>query len=177
MVEDREDYEEVVTIKGSDGTDLVTVKLDANGNIVAVMKGDYDGALQTIKLDSEHRMLARVLPVIEGVVLDKGDETIGVSANGSVYSDAVPAGKRWRMTHIEMYNETHITEQLSFYIKRGLEVYTIFFRHNMPANVGLMWQGEIWLDAGDRLQFYFYQGQQNDVIHASWNGAEYTSEF
>jgi len=53
------DYTETVRIVGvDDAGDLVVVRLDADGNIVAVLKADYDGTLQTLACDSQGRLVA-----------------------------------------------------------------------------------------------------------------------
>ena len=55
-------------MQGLEGSTLRTVAVDSSGNIVAVIKGDYNDTLQTIKLDSEHRMVARALPSVDAVI-------------------------------------------------------------------------------------------------------------
>lgn len=54
------DYTRKVILYAYDGTNFVPVLVDSNGNIVSVFKGDYAGTLQTVKVDSEGRIIALV---------------------------------------------------------------------------------------------------------------------
>lgn len=76
MVEDREDYVEVVTVKGTDGTNLVTIALDEDGNIISVMKGKFGTDLKTIAVNTLGELIA-VLKGASGV-------NVGVDADGAI---------------------------------------------------------------------------------------------
>ena len=56
---DRPDYTDVTLIKGTDADgNLVTIAVDAAGNIIAVMKGEYAGTLKTLAADDQGRLIA-----------------------------------------------------------------------------------------------------------------------
>ena len=53
------DYMNVTLLKGMDESgDLVTIAVDEDGNLIGVLKGDYEGTLKTLALDDQGRMLA-----------------------------------------------------------------------------------------------------------------------
>lgn len=71
------DYTQNVKIIGKDPTGQpVAVALDANGNIIAVLKGEYQGALKTLATDEKGQLIA--------VITDPQD-IWGVSAQAGTY--------------------------------------------------------------------------------------------
>lgn len=55
------DWMRANVILGTDGTDYIPVLLGADGSMYAVLQGEYEGALRTVKLDDEGRMSAFVI--------------------------------------------------------------------------------------------------------------------
>jgi len=59
MTSGQPDYMHVTLLKGQDNTgNLVTIAVDEDGNLISVMKGDFEGALQNIAVDDQGRILA-----------------------------------------------------------------------------------------------------------------------
>ncbi len=59
MAAGRPDYTSQALIKGNcSGVGILTVAVDAAGNILGVLKGDYAGSLKTLAVDDQGRMLA-----------------------------------------------------------------------------------------------------------------------
>jgi len=59
MASGRPDYTSQALIKGNcTGVGILTVAVDAAGNILGVLKGDYAGSLKTLAVDNQGRMLA-----------------------------------------------------------------------------------------------------------------------
>ena len=54
----------VALMKGTDGTNLVTLKTDADGNIIAVIKGQYGSVLKTVATNEEGFILIKELPLL-----------------------------------------------------------------------------------------------------------------
>ena len=67
-------------MKGTDGTNLQTVAVDSNGNIIAVMKGSDGVNLQTVSVDSS----GRIVSVIKGTDASGNIVTILVDAAGKM---------------------------------------------------------------------------------------------
>jgi len=177
MVNDTEDYTEAVIIKGSDGTSLVTLLTDSSGRLIGILQGEYGGELKTIKLDSTGRMLGRFMPSVETVINDRAEATIGAGGYKITQSAAVAAGKRWKITHILMKNETGYTRGTHAYIAAVSGFMQINSILDVPKNCRLVWDGEIWLGAGDKLYLYWTGATEGDAVKAYWNGAEYAAEY
>ena len=176
-VEDREDYEEVVTIKGTDGTDLVTVKLDVNGNMIGVFKGDYEGTLETIKLDKSHRMLARSIQSVETILLGGAHDAVPASGNLYLYVNAVPPEKRHKYTALSCYNEAGFSEAISIGMESEGDHYPIANRRSIPPKFSVEWNGEVWVAPGDRAYIYVEGATEYDEIWLFWHGAEFELEY
>lgn len=58
MSSGRPDYNLMTAIKGQYAGSLVTIAVDASGNIIGVLKGDYEGSPQTLAVDAQGRILA-----------------------------------------------------------------------------------------------------------------------
>jgi len=177
MVEDAEDYTEAVIIKGSDGIDLITLLTDSDGRLVGILQGEYNGGLQTIKLDSEGRMLGRFMPAVENIISGADDNQIGPGGIGAVSSGLVPNGKRWKITNATMYNQTGKSSEYSMWICDDVTFYLIDHVHDVPPDYVLKWNGEIWLAEGEKLYFYWFGGTAYDEIYAYWNGAQFVAEY
>jgi len=62
MAHGRPDFTSISLINGTDALgNLVTIAVDASGNIVGVMKGAYSGDLKTLATDIDGRILARLM--------------------------------------------------------------------------------------------------------------------
>ncbi|MBA7540501.1 hypothetical protein ES705_32800 [subsurface metagenome] len=90
MNKDLPDYTEQVQLYAWNGTELIPVLVDSNGNIVAVIKGDYSGILKTIAIDDKGYMLIKQLPILtvdrkgEVIFYDNFSNGIGIwSGTGS----------------------------------------------------------------------------------------------
>jgi len=55
------DWTRAAAMMGTDGTDYIPVLLGSDGSMYAVLQGEYEGALKTIKLDDEGRISAFVI--------------------------------------------------------------------------------------------------------------------
>jgi hypothetical protein len=60
MSEGSTDYTRKVILYAKYNDTFIPVLVDSEGNIVSVFKGDYFGALQTVKVDSEGRIIALI---------------------------------------------------------------------------------------------------------------------
>jgi len=171
MVEDAEDYTEAVIIKGSDGIDLITLLTDSDGRLVGVFKGDYEGALETIRLDSEHRMIARAIPDVSGVVTlsHKAD---AISDNPVIVIGQVPSGKMWRITNIVMYAEVNLCPYIQVYFIRESTTHILQIFKDIPPDFIAHWSGEVWLDEATYLQAYFYGQVTGNKIAMYVQGTE-----
>lgn len=58
---ERPDWQRAFEMLGTDGVDLIPILLAADGSMYAVLQGEYEGALHTVKLDSEGRLSAFVI--------------------------------------------------------------------------------------------------------------------
>ena len=155
------------TMKGIYDSTPTTVKLDVDGHIISVMKGDYGGSLQTIKLDSEHRMLARVLPTVDDILKDYVCD-VATEMYLTLTETAVPAGKIWKITNMVAYNQTGHSE----YIKAGITPLFSKMVVDIPKLSSLQWNGEIWLDEGDTLSAYFHGITIGDNCELLYNGIQ-----
>lgn len=59
------DWMRANVILGTDGVDYVPVLLAADGSMYAVLQGEYEGALKTVKLDDEGRLSAFVIDSVD----------------------------------------------------------------------------------------------------------------
>lgn len=143
MVEDREDYEEVVTIKGSDNT----------------------GALQTVALDSEHRMIARTIDSIDDAVTIRV-ATQATSTSHDAILGTVPAGKIWKINAVTAKNYTHLTKYMHVHkIDTNNIGYPIKTFYDIPAGLRVAWGGEMWLTEGEKLSVEFELIAVGDILH------------
>jgi len=171
MVNDTEDYTEAVIIKGSDGTSLVTLLTDSDGRLVGVLKGDYEGGLETIKLDSEHRMLARTLSSVSNIITERYYQQ-ATSNHALVNIAAVPAGKYWCINNVIAWNGTRLTPWI-YFLKFHIDIsYYFDLFKDIPMDFVCRWNGELWLDEGDFLRFYFYGSLIGDWINVYVHGKE-----
>ena len=154
-------------MKGLASGTPTTINLDADGNIIAVMKGEYDSALQTVALDSEHRMIARTLSGIEAIVR-KTHVGNATSENFSIMGDLVPAGKLWKITNAVVYNHTGFTD----YIQFGVHPKMAKGCRDVPAKCILDWDGELWLDAGERMFAAFIGVTIDDPCNLIYRGTQ-----
>lgn len=170
-VDDREDFVEATVIKGKYGTELYTVMLDSNHNIIAVMKGVYSGSLHTIALDSAHRMIGRFLPSIEMIVVDRKTKA-AVATDDSLNSDAVPAGKYWRITNITAWNETSLSARVLFMYAHSGTLYRVKTLIDVPPRVSIQWDGEVWLDETDYVLIGWEGIQIDDSLRFDYQGTQ-----
>lgn len=59
------DWVRAFAMMGTDGTDYIPVLLGPDGSMYSVLQGEYDGALKTVKLDSEGRMSAFIIDSVD----------------------------------------------------------------------------------------------------------------
>lgn len=60
MASGKPDYHDDSIISGKHAANFVPIGVDANGNMIAIMQGDFGGAPQTIAVDAAGRMLANL---------------------------------------------------------------------------------------------------------------------
>jgi len=72
---ERADWQKAVEFVGKHNSDLVTIAVDADGNLYAVLQGEYAGTLKTVKLDDEGRISAFVVDSVDawGNLLEVGN--------------------------------------------------------------------------------------------------------
>lgn len=59
------DWTKAFAMMGTDGTDYLPVLLGADGSMYAVLQGEHEGTLKTVKLDDEGRMSAFVIDSVD----------------------------------------------------------------------------------------------------------------
>lgn len=176
MTDDLPDWLGLTLFKAVDGDgNLVTVLVDASGAMFAVMKGEFSGALQTVKLDAEHRIIARTLGSIDDTVEVRWDG----NADGNNYtydSDAVPTGKLWQVTNLAAIDTTRKITLVRFF--KRLPTNSYVFYEDRPALVGdySFWQGGLWLKAGQKIRIYFAGSLDGDALQVHILGAEIDAE-
>lgn len=172
MTDDLPDHSTFSIIKAVDEDgDLVTVLVDASGAIVSVMKGDYAGALHTIKLDSEHRMIGRMLFSVDAIIADTKSKA-AVATDDSLDSDTVPAGKYWRITNILAWNYTSHSTRVLFMKASGGTLYRLKTLIDVPPQFSIQWDGEVWLDVGDHILIGWEGIQIDDSLRFDYQGTQ-----
>lgn len=141
-------------MQGQEGATLRTVAVDGSGNIVAVIKGDYAGALQTVKLDSEHRMITRSLNSIDTAIHAR--YTDGAEASvWSVDSDVVPSGKLWHITAVGAMDSAAIPDFIYFIVDPPGANNRFYAVKNPPQGSGAWWNGHLWVTEGQFIRVTF----------------------
>ncbi len=83
------DWMRASTILGTDGVDYLPVLLAPDGSMYAVLQGEYEGALKTVKLDDEGRISAFVIDSVDawGRMLSIGNAELAVRLGSPVAYD------------------------------------------------------------------------------------------
>ena len=141
----------IAIMQGSTG---VAISQDAANNLVAVMKGEYAGALETIALDSEQRMIARTLMSIDDVIRDY--QTASASGvNESLNSSTVGAGKLWCITSVLVANISNWTDNITLQVGPPGSYINFHVEKDIPAAHYIEWHGEIWLEITEKIHALF----------------------
>lgn len=176
MSDDLPDHSNFSVLKGVDASgNLVAVVLDSSGAILAVLKGEYSGTLHTVKLDAQHRMVARVLGSIDDTVNYAASAT---AAAGTNYLDhgAVPAGKLFKVTVIAAQDANTNCSSLRFNKRLPTYSYVIGGDRTPTSAFYSFWQGEVWLKAGERIRVTFYGCTAGDFLSSHMVGVEIDAE-
>jgi len=153
----------IAIMQGSKG---VAITQDDAYNLIAVMKGDYAGALQTVKLDSEHRMIARTLTGVDDIVNELVADLVPLGDDGiTIYGTACPAGKYQCIQNLDAYNATSHTVDIYIWKKVGGNDFIIKHAHDVPEDYHINWQGNIWLDVGEQIKVLFANTSALSVAH------------
>jgi len=83
------DWMRANVILGTDGADYLPVLLGADGSMYAVLQGEYEGELRTVKLDDEGRMSAFVIDSTDawGRMLSIGNAELAIRLGSPVAYD------------------------------------------------------------------------------------------
>lgn len=76
------DHTEITEIKGYNGTSLVTLKVDTNGELYAVLRGIFGTTLKTLAVDTDGQLIAIL----------KGASGVNVAVDASGYLTAILKG-------------------------------------------------------------------------------------
>lgn len=176
MADDLPDWMGLTLFKAVDEDgNLVTVLVDASGAMFAVMKGEYNDVLQTVKLDADHRMIARVIGSISDTVDDFEFATIDATTYHLDF-DVVPAGKLYKITVIGARDSTTTCASVRFNKRRGGEDIVIGGVDSPNKDYYSFWQGEVWLKAGEQIRVTFYGATVSDFVRADLVGVEIDAE-
>ena len=86
--------------------------------------------------------------------------------------DVVPANKVWRLTTAMAWNEDAATLRIMMRARTTLGFYPIVTETNVPQQVGVHMQGEIFLEEGDWLQAAFVGTAAVENLYLSAHGTE-----
>ncbi len=176
MTDDLPDHTSYSLIKATDESgNVVTVLVDASGAMFAVMKGEYSGALQTVKLDAEHRIIARTLGSIDDT-LEERWTTIDADANHVYNFPAVPTGKLWHVMGINACDFTRSLSYVNFYKMVGPAYYYLHYDSSPSQGYFSIWQNDVWLKAGQNIRILFAGSQSGDDLEAQLLGVEIDAE-
>lgn len=83
------DWMRASAILGTDGVDYIPVLLGADGSMYAVLQGEYEGALKTVRLDDEGRISAFVIDSVDAWnrMLTIGNAELAARLGSSVIYD------------------------------------------------------------------------------------------
>jgi len=99
MVSGEPDWKRSVRLYGWDGTNIIPCLLDSNGNLIAIIKGDYAGTLKTVAVDDQGRMLANLAAQdLAQVVTRPG---LGAREHAYMSNVTVPAGESVEIVDVE----------------------------------------------------------------------------
>jgi len=99
---ERPDWQRAFEMMGTDGVDPVTVLLAPDGQMYAVLQGEYAGELRTIKLDDEGRISAFVIDSTDawGRLLTVGNAELAARMGSPVIHD-----QRGRVQYLDSFEE------------------------------------------------------------------------
>jgi len=176
MTDDLPDWLGLTLFKAVDEDgNLVTVLVDASGAMFAVMKGEYSGALQTVKLDADHRMIARVIGSISDTVQKTWGTATGL-VNHTYDFPAVPTGKLWKVINIAARDTTRSITSIIFSKRISPHDYSFYEDASPAGGYYSFWQGEVWAKAGQIMRVYFAGSQAGDSLEAKLLGVEIDAE-
>lgn len=129
---------------GSDAADHYEVYVDSEG-VLRVRGSDGDKII-----------------AFDDVVKELRSATIS-GAGGYVDSDAVPAGKVWKITNVVVRDATSAITQIAASVYDGATAYD-FWRHIAAIGAGVYtsYSCEVWMEATDVIRVYFVGGLAND---------------
>jgi len=106
---ERPDWQRAFEMMGTDGVNPVTVLLAPDGQMYAVLQGEYAGELRTIKLDDEGRISAFVIDSVDawGRMLSVGNAELAVRLGSPVIDE-----QRGRVQYIDTFEEGTVRWQL-----------------------------------------------------------------
>jgi len=147
------------------------MKIDADGFMAALMKGDYGGVLKTIATDTDGVMLANIRGMpYESILFDEDSKALTVAVGGDIDFGFVPAGKIWVMTTAYMYIQSGTCERMEIRIRKGGEDYAFVSNTPEGGTNALNFQGQAFFDTDSKIRFHFYNPSLTATAWAGFNG-------
>lgn len=137
-----------------------------------ILKGIHAGELKTVALDSENRILGRMLTGIDSIVNNFVVKTT-ISILDTVESEACPSGMYRKITHIITYNNDSFTSIIGMgKITPSADAYELQFSADIPKLVPVIWSGEIWLDEGEYIRCSYVLCNIGDDLNLTIHGTQ-----
>lgn len=131
-----------------------------------------DGATQRqIVVDSSGRIMINPMGII---ISGGGYQANAVAGTNYLTSSNVPTGKIWRITHCAVRDINSAPSRVEIYYRHNDLPFDLLNNVTPSANLAVIWNGEIFADAGDYVQIAVYGCTLNDDIQWSFTGEEFT---